>query len=309
MSFAAHANDSRWPDRPVKLVVPYPPGASTDTVSREVAQQMSTTLGQQIVVDNRPGAGGIAGAEQVSRAAPDGYTLLLGTNGTHGLAQLMTKRKLVDPIRDFTALTPVAIMPLALVVHPSVPAGNGAELLRWIKANPGKASYATAGAGSPHHIAGEVLNSMAGGGMVHVPYKGTGQSITDLIGGQVLIGYASLSTVLPHAQTGKLKIIGLVEKERQKSAPNVPSLSESIPGYVIPATWLGFFAPAGMPPGLANRISAEMVKAIETPAVANRINAAGLQAISSKSDAFTRRIRDDMERFRQLIAASGIQPE
>lgn len=303
------ADSSAWPQRPIKLIVPYPPGASTDAVSREVAQQLSANLGQQVVVENRPGAGGLMGAEQVSRAAPDGYTLLLGTSGTHGIAQLITKRKLFDPIKDFTPLTPVAIMPLALVAHPSVTPSTAAELVTWAKANPGKLSYATAGQGSPHHIAGEVLSQIAGGTLVHVPYKGTGQSITDLIGGQIPLAFASLSTALTQAQGGRLKILGLVESERQKSAPQVPTLGESLPGYAIPATWLGFFAPPGMPEALATRLNAELVKAIEAPGVRDRVNASGLQAISSSREQFSARIRDDMERFGRLITSTGISTD
>jgi len=303
------ADAPAWPQRPIKLIVPYPPGASTDTVSREVAQQLSISLGQQVVVENRPGASGVSGSEQLSRAAPDGYTLGLGTSGTHGLAQLTSKRKLFDPVKDFTPLTLVAIMPLALVAHPSVSPNNAGELVQWAQANPGKLSYATAGQGSPHHIAGEVLSQRAGGGLVHVPYKGTGQSITDLIGGQVPLAFASLSTALPYAQGGKLKIIGLVESERQKSAPQVPTMGESLPGYAIPATWLGFFAPPGLPEALAKRLNAEMVKAIESPAVTERINASGLQAITSSREKFAERIRDDMRRYNQLISSTGITPE
>lgn len=306
----ALAQDTQsWPQRPVKLIVPYPPGASTDAVSREVARQMSVNLVQQVIVDNRPGAGGLNGAAEVSRAAPDGYTLLLGTNATHGLAQLVTKRKLYDPIKDFTPLTPVAMMPLALVAHPSVLANNAAELVRWAKANPGKLSYATAGQGSPHHIAGEVLSQLAGGGLVHVPYKGTGQAMTDLLGGQVPLAFSSLSAALPYAQSGKLKILGMVESERPKGAPQIPTIGESLPGYAIPATWLGFFAPPGMSEALANRIHDELVKAIQTPTVTERINGSGLQVISSSRENFVHRMRDDTDRFRQLITITGIQPE
>jgi tripartite-type tricarboxylate transporter receptor subunit TctC len=307
---SVRAQDAQsWPQRPVKLIVPYPPGASTDAVSREVARQMSVFLGQQVIVDNRPGAGGLNGSSEVSRSAPDGYTLQLGTNATHGLAQLMTRRKLYDPIKDFTPLTPVAMMPLALAAHPSVPAGNAAELVRYAKANPGKLSYATAGQGSPHHIAGEVLSQLAGGGLVHVPYKGTGQAMTDLLGGQVPLAFSSLSAALPYAQSGKLKILGMVESERSRGAPQIPTIGESLPGYAIPATWLGFFAPPGMPDALASRIHDEMVKAIQAPAVSDRINGSGLQVITSSREDFVRRMRDDTDRFRNLIAITGIQPE
>ena len=261
------------------------------------------------MVENRPGASGTTGADQVSRSAPDGYSFVLGTNATHGLVQLLSKRQIYDPINDFTPLTQVAVMPLALVAHPSVPASNAAQIIIWAKANAGKVSYATPGLGTPHHLAGELLNQMAGGGMIHVPYKGTGQSITDLIGGQVPLAFVSLSTALPYAQSGKLKIIGMVESERQSGAPTIPTIGESVPGYAIPSTWLGFFGPPMMPPALVKRMNAELIKAINAPDVTSRINASGLQAISSSPQDFVKTIRDDTLRFASIIKAAGIVPE
>lgn len=303
----AQAPAESWPSKPVRIVVPYPPGGSTDALTRRMAQQLTVNLGQQFIVDNRPGASGMVGAEYVSRSVPDGYTLLLGNNATHGLNQLLTKRKLVDPLTDFTPLTLAAMMPLALAVHPSVPANNAAELIAWAKANPGKAAYGTAGLGSPHHIAGEMLNQVAGGGaFVHVPYKGSGQSITDLLGGQIPIVFAALASVLPYAQDGRVKILGLAERERQKSAPSIPTIGESVPGYAMPRTWLGYFGPPNMPPALATRINAEMVKALNEPEVAAFINTSGLQVLTSTRDEFAHAIRDDMASLAKFVKTTNI---
>lgn len=296
-----------WPSKPVRIVVPYPPGGSTDALTRRMAQQLTNNLGQQFIVDNKTGASGMVGSEQVARAAPDGYTLSLGNNATHGQNQLLSKRKMVDPLADFTPITLAAMMPLALAVHPSVPANNAADLVAWAKANPGKASYGTAGLGSPHHIAGEMLNQAAGGNaFIHVPYKGSGQSITDLIGGQIPIVFAALASVLPHAQNGKVKILGLAENERQKSAPSIPTIGESVPGYAMPRTWLGYFGPANMPPTLANRINAEMVKALSDPEVAAFVNSSGLQVLTSTREEFAHTIRDDMTRLGKFLKTTNI---
>lgn len=305
-SAQAQAPAESWPSKPVRIVVPYPPGGSTDALTRRMAQQLTVNLGQQFVVENRPGASGMMGTDQVSRAAPDGYTLLMGNNATHGLNQLLSKRKLVDPLADFTPLTVAAMMPLALAVHPSVPANNAAELIAWAKANPGKAAYGTAGLGSPHHIAGEMLNQVAGGAFVHVPYKGSGQSISDLVGGQIPIVFAALASVLPHAQGGKAKILGLAENERQKSAPSIPTIGESVPGYAMPRTWLGYFGPPNMPPALATRINAEMVKALNEPEVAAFINSSGLQVLTSTREEFAHAIRDDMARLGKFVKTTNI---
>lgn len=308
---AAHAQApaASWPSKPVRIVVPYPPGGSTDALTRRMAQQLTANLGQQFIVENRPGASGMVGTEQVSRSAPDGYTLVLGNNATHGQNQLLSKRKLVDPLADFTPLTMAAMMPLALAVHPSVPANNAAELVAWAKANPGKGAYGTAGLGSPHHIAGEMLSQAAGGAFVHVPYKGSGQSISDLIGGQVPIVFAALASVLPHAQNGKVKILGLAENERQKSAPTIPTIGESVPGYAMPRTWLGYFGPAHMPPALANRIHGEMVKALNDPEMAAFINSSGLQVLTSTREEFAQAIRDDMARLGKFLKTTNISME
>lgn len=303
----AHAQSpASWPSKPVRIVVPYPPGGSTDALTRRLAQQLTTNLGQQFIVDNRAGASGMVGTEQVSRSAPDGYTLSLGNNATHGLNQLLSKRKMVDPLADFTPITVAAMMPLALAVHPSVPANNAAELIAWAKAHPGKAAYGTAGLGSPHHIAGEMLNQISGGAFVHVPYKGSGQSITDLVGGQVPIVFAALASVLPHAQAGQLKILGLAENERQKSAPSIPTIGESVPGYAMPRTWLGYFAPPNMAPALAARINAEFVKALNDPEVAAFINSSGMQVITSSREEFAQSIRDDIARLEKFIKTTNI---
>ena len=303
----AHAEaPASWPSKPVRIVVPYPPGGSTDALTRRLAQQLTVNLGQQFIVDNRAGASGMVGTEQVSRSAPDGYTLSLGNNATHGLNQLLSKRKMVDPLADFTPITLAAMMPLALAVHPSVPANNAAELIAWAKANPGKAAYGTAGLGSPHHIAGEMLNQVSGGAFVHVPYKGSGQSISDLVGGQLPIVVAALASVLPHAQAGKVKILGLAESERQKSAPSIPTIGESVPGYAMPRTWLGYFGPPNMAPALATRINAEFVKALNDPEVAAFINTSGLQVLTSSREEFVHSIRDDTVRLEKFIKTTTI---
>lgn len=301
-----HAQADSWPSKPVRMVVPYPPGGSTDTLTRRIAQQLTLNLGQQFIVENRPGASGMLGTEQVSRAAPDGYMLVLGNNSTHGLAQLLNKRKVFDPVKDFTPITLSAAMPLALAVHPSIPVHNAAELVAWAKAHPGKATYGSAGLGSPHHIAGEMLSQVAGRTMTHVPYKGSGQSVSDLIGGQLPIAFAALATFIPHAQAGKLRILGLAENERQPSAPNVPTISESVPGFFMPRTWLGYFAPPHMAPALADRIHAEMVKAIHAPAVASFINESGMQVLTGSRAEFASAIQEDMARLATIVKAANI---
>lgn len=305
-SAQAQAQVESWPSKPVRIIVPYVPGGSTDALTRRMAQQLTVNLGQQFIVDNKPGASGMVGAEYVSRSPPDGYILLMGNNATHGLNQLLTKRKLVDPLADFTPLTVAAMMPLALAVHPSVPANNAAELIAWAKANPGKAAYGSAGLGSPHHIAGEMLSQISGGAFVHVPYKGSGQSISDLVGGQIPIVFAALASVLPHAQNGRVKILGLTENERQKSAPSIPTIGESVPGYAMPRTWLGYFGPPNMAPALANRINAEMVKALNYPEVAAFVNNSGLQVVTSTREEFAHAIRDDMTRLGKFVKTTTI---
>lgn len=305
---AAQAAESaaQWPSKPVRMVVPYVPGGSTDILTRKLAQQLSTNLNQQFVVDNRAGGGGMVGTEYLARSAPDGYTLGLGNNATHSINQLVSKRKLVDPITDFTPLTLAAMMPLALAVNSGVPANNAAELVAWAKANPGKASFGSAGTATPHHIAGEMLSEVAGGAMTHVPYKGSGQSITDLMGGQIPIVFAALATVLPHAQSGKIKILGLAEAERQKSAPSIPTIGESIPGFVMPRTWLGYFAPPQVPADLADRINAEIVKALRNPDMAATINASGLEVLTSTREEFVKAIREDMVRLAPVVKRANI---
>ena len=298
-----------WPAKPIRLVVPYPPGGSTDLLARTIGQKVGEALGQTIVVDNRAGAGGMLGSDIVARSAPDGYTILLGTGATHGLTLLLSKSIPYDPVKDFTAITAAVEVPIILVVHPSVPGVTAKDLVEWAMKNPGKLAYGSSGTGSPHHLSGELLKQVAAIDMVHVPYKGAAPAVQDLIGGQIPAVFTTLSTALPHIRGGKIRAVGFVEAKRQASVPEIPTIGESLPGYVMPVSWLGFFAPAGLPEPILRRVNAEIVKAVQSPEVRGKLEAAGMPVVGTSAEEFARMVKDDIETFRRIITAAGIKPE
>jgi tripartite-type tricarboxylate transporter receptor subunit TctC len=298
-----------WPSKPIRLVVPYPPGGSTDLLARTIGVKVGEALGQQVIVDNRAGAGGMLGSDIVARAAPDGYTILLGTGATHGLTLLLSKTVPYDPVKDFTPITAAVEVPIILVVHPSIPGTTAKDLIDWAKKNPGKLSFGSSGTGSPHHLSGELLKQVAGIDMVHVPYKGAAPAVQDLIGNQIPAVFTTLSTALPHIKGGKIRAVGFVEAKRQASVPEIPTIGESVPGYVMPASWLGFFAPAGLPDAILKRLNAEIVKAVQSPDVKARLETAGMPVVGTSAEEFARMVKDDIETFRKIVNAAGIKPE
>jgi len=309
MALAPSAQAQAWPVKPIRLVVPYPPGGSTDLLARSMGQKLGEALGQQIIVDNRAGASGMLGSEIVARTAPDGYTILLGTGATHGLNLLLNKTVPYDPVRDFTPITAAAEVPIILVVHPSVPAANAKELVEYGKKNPGKLAFGSSGTGSPHHLAGELFKQVGGIDLVHVPYKGAAPAVQDLIGGQIPMVFTTLSTALPHIRAGKIRAIGFVEAKRQASVPEIPTIGESLSGYVMPVSWLGFFAPAGLPEPILKRLNAEIVKAVQSPDVRAKLEGAGMPVVGTSAEEFARMVKDDIETFRRIVTAAGIKPE
>jgi len=298
-----------WPSKPIRLVVPYPPGGSTDLLARTIGVKVGEALGQQIVVDNRAGAGGMLGSDIVARSAPDGYTILLGTGASHGLTLLLSKSVPYDPVKDFTAITAAVEVPIILCVHPSIPGATAKDIIDWAKKNPGKLSYGSSGTGSPHHLSGELLKQISGTDMVHVPYKGAAPAVQDLMGNQIPAVFTTLSTALPHIKGGKIRAIGFVEAKRQQSVPEIPTIGESVPGYVMPASWLGFFAPAGLPDAILKRLNAEIVKAVQSPDVRAKLETAGMPVVGTSSEEFARMVKDDIETFRRIVTAAGIKPE
>lgn len=297
-----------FPSKPLRLVVPYPPGASTDALGRMVAQKISQSMGQPVVVENRSGASGNIGSEFVAKAPADGYTLLLGTDATHTANMHLTATPSFHPVRDFTALTAAAANPIVLVVHPSVPATTVRELIDYGRANPDKISYGSSGNGSPHHLAGELLRQMTGVPFVHVAYRGGGPAVTDLLGGQIPMVFSSLITVLPHIQSGKLRAIAFTQAARYPGLPNVPTFAETLPGFEL-GSWLGFFAPAGVPAPIAKRLSDELIRALRDPEIQSRLDTAGLAVIASSPQDFAEQVRREFEQRGKLIAGAGIKPQ
>jgi len=306
LPFAAQTQP--YPHKPIKLVVPYPPGASTDAVARLVAQKVSEDLGQPIVVENRSGASGNIGSDYVSKAAPDGYTFLLATDATHTSNPYLFRNFPFDVIRDATPITMAAKNIVVLVAHPSFPPNNVRELIDYAKKHPGQVSYGSAGQGSPHHLAGAMLNQMAGIDLQHVPYKGGGPAATDVLGGQIPIIFSSLVTVAPQIQAGKLKVLGVTEKTRYPGLPNVPAIAETLPGFEM-SSWLGFFGPPRLPAAVVARLHASIVKALAEPDVAAKLNTAGLLVVGNTPEQFAAQQKSDYEKRGQLIKAIGIQPE
>jgi tripartite-type tricarboxylate transporter receptor subunit TctC len=297
-----------YPAKPIKLVVPYPPGASTDTLGRLVAQKVGESMGQTVIVENRAGASGNIGSEYVAKQPADGYTFLLGTDATHTTNYHLRKEFPFHPIKDFTPITLAASNIIVLVVQPSFPASNMKELIEYGKKNPGKLSYGSSGTGSPHHLSGVLLGQAAGIDIVHVPYKGGGPAVQDLLGGQIQMVFSSLISVAGHIKAGKLKALGVVQGSRYQGFPDIPAIGETVPGFEM-GSWLAFFAPAGLPQPVLARLHGEIVKAINIPDVKAKLDASGLVVVGNTPGEFAAVVKADFEQRGRLLKAAGVQPE
>jgi tripartite-type tricarboxylate transporter receptor subunit TctC len=302
----AFAQAPAYPDRPITMVVTFAPGGSSDVLARAVANAMAGGLGQQVAVDNRPGAGGHIGAEAVAHAAPDGYTILFGTNGTLGIGPALYKNLRYDPQHDLAAVGLLHKLPLLLIVNPSVPAKTLAELIAYARSNPGKLSFASAGVGSVSHLAGELFKEDAKVDILHVPYKGGGAAVTDLISGRVSMMLETIPNALPLARSGQMRAIGVTTKDRSTSAPDIPTLAEAgLPGFDVSA-WTGLFVPAGTPAAIIERLNAQTRKIAGEKDYVDLIQNTGTDVASSSPEAFAAFVRDDVARWSEVIKRSGI---
>lgn len=304
----APASAQSFPDHPLHLVVPYPPGASTDILGRAVAEKMTQSLGQPVVVDNKGGASGNIGSQLVAGAKPDGYTFMVGTDATHTANYHLTASPPFHPLKDFTPLTLAVANPIVLVTHPSIPARNVRELIEYVKSHPDKGAFGSSGIGSPHHLAGELLKQMSGAPFVHVAYRGGGPAMTDVLGGQIPMVFASVVTALPHIHEGKVHAIAVTAAERYPGLPDVPTIAETIPGFEM-NSWLAFFAPAGLSPELTKKLNGEIVKALNDPAVREKMDKGGLVVVANSSEKFAAQQRRDFERRGKLIRDAGIKAQ
>jgi tripartite-type tricarboxylate transporter receptor subunit TctC len=298
-----------YPSRPIRFIVPFPPGGSTDHVARVVAQQLGTQVNQQIVVDNRGGASGIIGSEMGARSAPDAYTLLLAGITTHATIPHLNKKLPYHPLKDFSPITLLATASNVLVMHPSLPFKTVADLLAHAKKNPRKLNYASAGTGSPAHISIELLCAMAGISMTHVPYKGAGPALIDLVGGQVQLMSTSPLATIAHVNAGRLRILAVTSKKRIELLPAVPTVAESgLPGYVMDQWW-GMVAPAATPADRIVYLNRELLKVLKLQDIRQRLAASGADAAPSSPQEFAAYMKSELEKFGKLIRESGISSD
>lgn len=298
-----------YPDKPIRFVVPFAAGGSGDIVARTIGAKLTESWGQQVLVDNRPGAAGSIGTAAVARATADGYTLLVADGSPLTITPHVQKSLPYDPMKDLVPILPMAQIEFVLTVHPSVPATTLPELVALLKQNPTRYSYASAGIGSIHHLSMEWLKQLAGVSMTHVPYKGSGQILPDVIAGQVPMTYTGLAQTMPHIRSGKLRAIALGGTQRlPAAAPGIPPVAETYPGFDGTTSW-NLFAPAGTPREIVQRLNAEVNRALRDPKVADQLIAGGLQPIGGRSDDFAARLREDYARWGKLIAEIGLKPE
>jgi tripartite-type tricarboxylate transporter receptor subunit TctC len=296
-----------YPDHPVRWIVPFAPSGPTDLMSRAVAEKLSQRLGQPFVVDNRSGAGGNIGAEVVSKSAPNGYTLMIGHVGTHAINAALYPRVGFDPVRDFTPITLIATLPLALIIHPSLPAKDVRELITYAKAHPGRLNFASAGNGGPTHLAGELLKISALIDIVHVPYKGNAAALLDLVAGRVQIMFSNMLTSMPHVRAGKLRAIGISSPTRSPQAPDLPTIAESgLPGFsAVP--WYGALGPAGLPRPIVNKVNSEITRALVQFDMQERFVAQGIDLQSSSPEQFGALIKSEVVKWRKVVRDAGVK--
>ena len=305
---AVPAQAQQYPSRPVHVVVPYPAGGPNDIIVRLVGRKLGEALGQPVVVENRPGAGGNIGTDSVAKSAPDGYTLVSVGPGALIINPLLGKVP-YDTMRDFAPVTIMAVAPNALVAHPSFPAKTVAELIALAKRSPGAIDYASGGSGSTPHLAAALFAVMAGVRMTHVPYKGTGPATADLIGGQVQIAFLGIPTVLPHIRSGKLRVLAVTGKRRSPELPGVPTVDEAgVPGYEL-SPWYGLLAPAGTPPAVVARLAAEVTRIVGDPAMREQLVAQGAEPAGGTPEAFAQTLRSDAAVWAKVVKEAGIRAD
>jgi len=299
---------SQYPTRPIRLVVPFPPGGGTDTMARAIAPRISEILGQQIVPENRGGAGANIGAEVAAKSAPDGYTLMLATI-TNAIGATLYTRLNYDLVRDFSTITRLATTPHILVVHPSVPVKTVKEFTAFAKARPGQLTYSSSGAGSAAHLAGELFSSLAGVKMVHVPYKGGGPSMIALVGGEVSVCFATMPSAVGYVRAGRLRGIAVTTDKRSPAMPDLPTIAETgVKGYEA-GSWYGLSAPAGTPRPIIERLHAATTKVMALPDINERLAKAGFEVVTSTPEEFAAFTKSEIQKWGKLVKATGLKAD
>ena len=297
-----------YPSRPITIVIGYTPGAVSDLAARTIGEGLHQAWGQPVIVDNRPGSGGNIGAGFVSRAAPDGYTIMIGTDAQMASNVHLYKHVGFDPVKDFAPVAYAGVNIICLAVNAQLPINSVADLIAYAKQNPGKLSYGTSGVGSPHHLAGELLRQKTGIDIQHVPYRGGGAAVNDLLGGHIGMAFLSLSAAVPHLNTGKIRIVAVVEKTRYAAMPDIPTVGETVPGFEM-ASWLGIFAPAGTPADVIAKLNDGIAKVLTVDGVKQKLANLGLVVVAGKPDELANVVKDGLKVRGELVKAAGIQPE
>lgn len=305
---AAQAADPAWPTRPVRIIVPYPPGGTTDPTARAFANWFTDRLNTTIVIDNRPGAGSTLGHGLAAKATPDGYTLVLGTSGGLVVSAAFGTKLAYDPVKDFTPIGVGVYVPFLIVVHPSVPAKTVRELVDLAKAQPGRINFASPGTGTPNHLGMELLTAMTGAKFTHVPYKGGGAATADLLAGRVQAIFGGAAPWQPHMSSGKARAIAIGHPERLKTLPDIPAIAETYPGFNN-TTWYGFLGPAGTPAHVVRRVNAEMKRAVEDPGVVKHLESIGMVPTWTTPQQMGAMIRSELARWKKVVADAGIKAD
>lgn len=304
---ATNAFAQAYPSKPIRLIVPFPPGGGNDVIARVVGQKLSERFGQPVIIDNRAGSNGIVGLQALAQAAPDGYTIGVGAAGPMAVNPSLYEKLPYDPVRDFAPITNMVIFPLLLVTHPSLPAKNMRELIAQATAKPGQIFYASPGNGNSGHLAGELFNSLAKVNTTHVPYKGQGPAVTDLLGGQVQMLYSSIPSVLPYVQQGRLNAVAVGSAQRLKSLPNIPTIAESgVPGYEA-YSWVGMIAPANTPKEIVTRLNREIIDILKQKDVEEKLNQQGAIPVADTPEQFSSYIAAEIKKWGAVVKMANIK--
>ncbi len=309
VSIASQAYAQSWPIKPIRLVVPFPPGGATDIFARQIGQKLTERLSQSIIIENQAGAGGNIGTGNVARASADGYTLLLSPGSTLAINPVLFSKVPFDPVKDFAPISDLVVTPYVIVVHPSVPARNLNELIKLAKLKPGGLTYASSGIGQATHLAGVVFNIQAGSSMLHVPYKGAGPATADLLGGQVSMMFANLGSMLPYIKAGKVFPLAVTTLQRNSLLPDVPTVSESgLQGYEV-SEWFGMLAPAGTSPSIIKKLNTELTSILASPEFSKELLSQGFVPIGSSPEALAILIKEEMIRWAKIIKQEDIRAD